>query len=229
MDNEIATYAVRHFLERWRRKYKKSVRHWLITELGHNGTENIHLHGIIFCDDVNEVERIWNNGKIPYGFVWKGKKRGNRVVNYVSDRTINYIVKYCTKADPKHKSYKPKILCSKGIGKGYIKSKAFKRNKFDGENTNEVYRTKSGLKMALPIYYRNYAYTEKEREKLWIQKLDSGERWIGGDKVQADDEETINELLKYHQRQNTEMGYGSPKTWHTQKYEEERRKLLERS
>ena len=34
LDNEIATLAVRRFLERWRKKYKKSVRHWLITELG---------------------------------------------------------------------------------------------------------------------------------------------------------------------------------------------------
>ena len=56
LDNEIATYAVRRFLERWRKKYKKSVRHWLITELGHNGTENVHLHGIIFTDDINEVD-----------------------------------------------------------------------------------------------------------------------------------------------------------------------------
>ena len=41
LDNEIATQAVRYFLERWRKKYKKSLRHWLITELGHEGTENI--------------------------------------------------------------------------------------------------------------------------------------------------------------------------------------------
>ena len=35
LDNEIITKAVRRFLERWRKKYKKSVKHWLITELGH--------------------------------------------------------------------------------------------------------------------------------------------------------------------------------------------------
>lgn len=48
--NGVATIAVRRFLERWRYKYKKSVRHWLITELGHENTERIHLHGILFCD-----------------------------------------------------------------------------------------------------------------------------------------------------------------------------------
>ena len=34
IDNEIASYAVRHFLELWRKHHKKSVKHWLITELG---------------------------------------------------------------------------------------------------------------------------------------------------------------------------------------------------
>ena len=54
-DNAIATLAVRRFLERWRKKHKKSVRHWLITELGHNGTENIHLHGIIWTDNRKDI------------------------------------------------------------------------------------------------------------------------------------------------------------------------------
>jgi hypothetical protein len=44
-NNAVATLGVRRFLERWRKKYKKSVRHWLVTELGHTGTERIHLHG----------------------------------------------------------------------------------------------------------------------------------------------------------------------------------------
>lgn len=226
LDNQIATYAVRKFLERWRRKYKKSVRHWLITELGHKGTENVHLHGIIFTDDVNEIERIWNNGKIPYGFVWKGKKRNRRLINYVSGKTINYIVKYATKTDKDHRNYRAKILCSKGIGKGYIEGFDASKNKFNGEDTNETYRLSNGAKIALPIYYRNKIYTEDEREKLWTQKLDSGIRYIGGDKVDADDEEVIIELLNYHQRLNKEMGYGDPSTWYTKEYEQQRRKLM---
>ena len=48
IDNQIVTTATRLFLERHRKKYKKSLRHWLITELGNNGTENIHLHGILW-------------------------------------------------------------------------------------------------------------------------------------------------------------------------------------
>jgi hypothetical protein len=55
LDNEIATLATRRFLERWRKKYKKSVKHWLVTELGGNGTENIHLHGIIWTNETAET------------------------------------------------------------------------------------------------------------------------------------------------------------------------------
>ena len=47
--NDIASLAVRRFTERWRKKYKKAPRHWLITELGHpnekgkgKSTERLH-------------------------------------------------------------------------------------------------------------------------------------------------------------------------------------------
>lgn len=147
----------------------------------------------------------------------------------MSARTVNYIVKYVTKTDQKHKNYIPKILASNqpGIGSGYLKTLAFKKNKFNGKETNETYRLANGAKIALPIYYRNKIYTEEEREKLWIQKLDSGIRWIAGDKVQADDEEGIERLLEYHQRINAERGYGSPATWKTKEYEEQRRAMVQ--
>ena len=52
-------------------------------------------------------------------------------------------------------------------------------------------RVKNGGKTALPIYYRNKIYSEEEREKLWLNKLDNNVRWIEGIKVKADDEERI--------------------------------------
>ena len=36
-ENDISSLAVRRFLERWRKEFKKSVRHWLVTELGRPG------------------------------------------------------------------------------------------------------------------------------------------------------------------------------------------------
>lgn len=222
LDNEIATLAVRRFLERWRKKYKKSLRHWLITELGGNGTENIHLHGIVFTNDLDEVEKIWK-----YGWIWKGKKQGNKIINYVSARTANYITKYVTKIDQKHKNYKAKILCSPGIGQNYEKTMDWHLNKYKGDETKTTYTTAQGVKMAMPIYWRNKRYTEEEREKLWIQMLDKNERWVVGEKIAADDDDGYNKLVKYYREINNRLGYGSPKDKDEIEYETQRRKLLQ--
>lgn len=69
-DNKIATIAVRRFLENIRSKTGKSVRHLLITELGHNGTENIHLHGVIYIDDAKLIKEKWK-----YGYSWIGYEK----------------------------------------------------------------------------------------------------------------------------------------------------------
>lgn len=216
LDNEVATLAVRRFLERWRKQYKKSVRHWLITELGQTNTERIHLHGIIFTDKPADIQKHWQYGWVTIG---NGKK------SYVSPKTVNYITKYVTKLDPLHKYYKPKILCSAGIGANYTKQYNFNKNAYKDKETDTTYKTKEGFKIAMPIYWRNKRYTEEEREKLWIQKLDENIRYIGGEKVKADDDKTIQKLLKFYQKRNKELGYGNPEDWEAAKYEHERRVL----
>ena len=153
LDNAVATYAVRKFLERWRKEYGKSLRHWLITELGQEETEHLHLHGIVWTDEpLNKVEKHWK-----YGTIHKGNK------NFVNEKTVNYIIKYVTKADSKHKLYKPIILCSKGIGNNYTEQTRhdWKKNKYNGKETKETYITRSGHKVAMPIYWRNKIYTEE--------------------------------------------------------------------
>jgi hypothetical protein len=193
--NEIATIAVRRFLERHRKKYGKSIKHWLVTELGHVNTERIHLHGIIFKKiEKEELDQLWK-----YGITWIG--------SYVNERTINYIVKYINKQDPDHKNYIPKILCSAGIGASYLKTYNAKKNKYDEENTREYYITRQGYKLNLPSYYRRKIYNDEEREKLWIKRLDEGMRWIMGEKLDAYNEEEIQKTLEYYRRINKELGY----------------------
>lgn len=215
LDNEIATRATRMFLERWRKKHKKSLRHWLVTELGHDGTENIHLHGIIWTDEKWEnIEKTWG-----YGFIWKGQ--------YVNEKTVNYIVKYIHKVDEKHKEYNSKILTSAGIGSNYTNTKDAKINSYKGEETIETYRTRQGFKVAMPTYWRNKTYSEEEREKLWLIKLDKNERWVCGEKVKADDTEQYYKLLEWHRRRNKVLGYGDDKKrWDREVYENERRKIM---
>ena len=143
------TIGIRRFLERWRKKHKRSVKHWFITELGHQGTENIHIHGFIWANERDDINIIWK-----YGFTYVGTKEKR-----VSNRAVNYMIKYITKTDLKNANYKPKILCSKGIGKGYLEKPEAKKNEFNEINTKETYTNEKGFKIALPIYYRNKLYT----------------------------------------------------------------------
>lgn len=220
LDNEIAKIAVRRFLERWRKKFGTSVKHWLITELGqstkkHKGTENIHLHGLIFTDKPKAIEERWQ-----YGYVYIG--------DYVSNRTINYCVKYYTKTDELHKEYNAKILTSAGIGSNYINRLEAQRNKFNGDKTKETYKTRDGKEINMPTYWRNKIYTDEEREQLWIQKLDKNERWVDGIKI-----DTSKGLKEYYQAletaraKNKRLGYGdNEENWSRKEYERNRRNLM---
>lgn len=215
-DNAIAKKAVRRFCERWRKKYKKSIRHWLVTELGHKGTENIHLHGILWTNNRKDIHDIWG-----YGYTWiMDEKKG-----WVNEQTVNYITKYLSKQDQQHTEYKPITLTSAGIGKGYLTTANARKNKYKTE-TDETYRNRQGYKLALPIYYRNHIYTENEKEKLWLEKLDKNERYINGRKIAADDEKTYYEILKTAREQNKRLGYGDDQiNWDKRLYENERRNI----
>jgi len=214
LDNEISKIAVRRFLERWRKKHKKSVRHWLVTELGHEGTENIHMHGIIYTDHVEDIESIWK-----YGYVFKG--------TYVNQKTINYIIKYITKTDKDHKYYVSKILSSPGIGRRYVDKELY-INRYKGEKTNETYKNSQGYKMALPIYYRNHIYNEEEKEALWIAKLNLETRYVCGEKIDiSKGDEEYYKSLDYYRRKNKELGYSDNSVnWERKKYENQRRNLM---
>lgn len=214
VENEIARIAVRHFLEKWRKKTKKSVRHWLITELGHKGTERIHIHGIIWTYDKNLIIEKWDNG-----FVYLG--------TYVNETTIGYIVKYITKIDSDHKGFEPKIFASAGIGAGYFKRDDHKTNKFNGINTREYYQTRSGYKLNLPKYYRNKIYSDDEKEKLWINKLDKNERWVLGTKIDiSKSEDRYYTILKQAHEKNKRLGYGDDtEEWSITRYKKDRKKL----
>lgn len=218
LDNAIATKAVRLWLERWRKKHKKSLRHWLVTELGHNGTENIHLHGIVWTNEsIEEIRTSWQ-----YGYIWPRKDTTKQT--YVNEKTINYIVKYITKIDTKHKTYKSIVLTSPGIGSNYINTLNATKNKFMEELTKTTYKSRSGREYNLPIYYRNKLYTEEQREKLWLHTLNKNERYIMGEKIKADDIESYFKLIRHYREINTKMGYGNDeKDWNREQYERTQR------
>ncbi len=219
LDNEVATLSMRRFLERWRKKYKKSIKHWFVTEIGGNYTERIHLHGILFTNEKKEtIEKIWKYGHIVIG---NGKE------HYVNEQTINYIVKYINKPDKIHKEYNSKILTSAGIGKKYLERKDANKNKYKNKETKETYTTRNGANIALPIYYRNHIYNEEEKEKLWLNKLDENVRYVCGVKIDiSKEEETYYKTLEEYRRKNKRLGYGNnEKNWELKRYENQRRNL----
>lgn len=205
-DNNIATQAVRLWLERVRKITKKSIKHWCISEIGGNGTERLHIHGIVWGIGLDALIReTWK-----YGFVFIGQ--------YVTEKTINYITKYMYKKDEKHPTFTGKVLCSAGIGSQYIKRADAKNNKYKGEDTKETYKCRNGAKINLPIYYRNKIYTEEERELLWIQKLNKGEVYVMGEKIDTNDEMLYKKTLEYYQQRCRQIHGDNPQEWEEQRY-----------
>lgn len=200
--NSVAGLAMRRFLERWRSKYGTSVKHWVITELGHEKTERLHLHGIIFTTkSEKEISEQWMYGKIQLGYS-------------MNTRCINYIVKYVTKPDNDHPGFQGKIYCSKGIGDGYLNTWDAKMNTYqENGKTREYIKMPSGTKTALSRHYRNKLYTEGQREKLWAEKLDKGVIYVMGQEIKGTfgSKEHIN-ALKWAQYKNIEYGYGTAET-----------------
>lgn len=205
-ENDIATKAIRLMLERIRKKTKKSVKHWFITELGHDNTERLHLHGIVWGIGTGKlVEDSWK-----YGMTFTG--------TYVNERTIQYITKYITKIDKDHKDFQGKVLCSAGIGANYINRGDAGKHTYKPGETIETYRLRNGAKINLPVYYRNKIFTEDEREKLFIDKIEKGIVWVMGQKVKIDDTEYYEALLEEGRKDANKLHGDNEQEWDRQKY-----------
>lgn len=212
-NNAIAGAAVRMFLERWRKTHKKTLRHWLITELGHEGTERIHLHGILCTNEelTNEtLQRFWQYGRTDTG-------------QYCNERTINYIIKYVTKIDTDHKNYKADIYTSPGIGSAWLNKATAKTYKYKKGESKEYYQLPTGQKVNLPIYYRNKLYTDLERQKMWSDRIDKDKLWVNGIEIRnissLDSYHEYMNILQAQQKWNKECGYGDTSNeWKEQPY-----------
>lgn len=207
--NEIATKALRLFLERARKDTKKSIKHWCVTELGEKG-DRIHLHGIFFGQKSAElIKKHWK-----YGFSFIGQ--------YCNSRSVNYMTKYMLKVDIKHPTFKQIVLASPGIGEGYMDRLDYLWQKQNYKSINvATYTFRNGTKMAMPKYYKNKIFSDKERETMWINNLNRGLLWIYGEKVEANDWKTIDNLRKYWQNYGKEVMGDNPIAWNAMK---ERRK-----
>ena len=200
-ENTIVTKALRLFLERVRKETKKSLRHWFATELGEE-KGRIHLHGIVFGQkSAALVRKHWNYGNIFIG-------------SYVNERSISYITKYMTKVDTKHPLYTQIVLASKGIGAEYVNRQ---KNGWQKKNYRSIcvpkYKFRNGTEIAMPKYYKDKLFSDKEREIMWINNLERGKEYIGGEEVDAQDLETIDNLRTYYQSRGIRYFNDNPGEW----------------
>ena len=123
------------------------------------------------------------------------------------------------KIDEKHPKFRGKVLCSAGIGAGYLKREDAKRHVYIPGKTNESYRMRNGGKLNLPIYYRNKLFTEKEREKLFLDKIEKGIVYVLGIKIDLKTEESRYMGVLVSERERCERLYhDNPKEWEDRKY-----------
>ena len=212
--NIACKIAIRRWLERIRKDTGKSIKHWIITELGGGHSKRIHMHGFIWTDNIDTLEK-WTNG-----YTYEG--------DYMSPKAITYTTKYMMKINKREPMYMPKIMTSKGIGSEWINTVDARRAKYIPNGTLEEYVDQQGNKRGLPIYYRNKLYTEDEKEKLWIEKLDKGERWVGRVCIKRknfkSDEEFENEcirMMEENRRESMTIGNIKMNWWEIQKYKAE--------
>ena len=226
--NAVAEYALRHMLERWRKTHKKSLKHWFITELGHEGTERIHLHGIIFTNEIIDFG-VKNEQKMC---IWKYWKYGHVFVgDYCTRKTINYIVKYLNKIDSDHKTFKGQILASPGLGKTWIeRMQKFRPElyKYKPRKTIDYYVLENGSRLKLPKYYANKLRSEEERELIWREFLDQEKETINGItyKTAETKNSTLGNIYEKAQEENIKQGYGNnSKKWRKEEWNITKRML----
>lgn len=106
--NKIATLSVRRFLELWRHHTKKSVKHWLITELTNRNKNKIKIHGMIHTHDRKLIRKTWKYGNVT-------------ILNYIDSKAHEELIKYLSNTNKRLKEYKPIILTSAKYGTENIK------------------------------------------------------------------------------------------------------------
>lgn len=194
--NDIATLATRRFLERIRKETGKSIRHWIVTELGEE-KGRIHLHGIVWSKK-SLIKRHWK-----YGFIFIG--------DHVGIDSIHYITKYMLKLNENDKNFVGKVLCSKGLGQNYCSTwNNVERHTYKGEDTCTEVITDNGAKIQLPVYWKRKLFTEEERDELYGYNLDRNITYIHGEKISTfDNDEEVNNLTLYY-RELMEKTIGEP-------------------
>lgn len=156
------------FFKKLRKLNKSKIVYYACGEYG-GQTERPHYHAIIYnVDNVDAINTAWGLGNVHIGSV--------------SGNSIGYTAGYINKGKiiPKHKNDDriPEFsTMSKHIGDNYLTPEIIKYHKAD---VNRNYVTlEGGAKTALPKYYRDRIYNDKEKEQqrnIIVQSLSKAEK-----------------------------------------------------
>lgn len=151
--------AIRHFTDSFRKRYKYSMRYFMVTELGGDG-DRLHFHGIIFnppfrrrTNPSYKVINRWLRARWRFGITWTG---------WVNDATCNYILKYITKLDENHPDFFGRVYVSPGLGRSYLD--AVSTNYIRSQWNTSIKVHAGNQSFPCPRYYINKVFSQYERQ-----------------------------------------------------------------
>lgn len=170
--------AIKEFLDSFRKKFGKGVKHFFISEFG-DDTHRIHYHGLLFnvpktCTEF-DVDSIWNRayGKKRKDFkkfvgVFKNP-RGIVDVSWLREgpKAASYICKYLTKDYDSPTEKRPRVLISNGVGLGYLSPVQVHLHR----STLSPFLAFNGRKYALPKYYKDKIFDQDLKDRIIINRM----------------------------------------------------------
>lgn len=165
---------IRLFLERYRKRYGKSFKHWIVSEYGEK-RGRLHLHMIAFgaLFDVQELRSLWSYGRVDLQTL-----KGPQGLTYVSGY-VNKVVKgdKLSKQDIPlfiSKDKKTYIWTSPKLGLGYALDYANRR--YHSQNNNRIFirQRENGSPFSIPRYYLDKLFSPVDlynRKVLYFKQM----------------------------------------------------------
>ncbi|OBQ38073.1 MAG: hypothetical protein AN484_24540 [Aphanizomenon flos-aquae WA102] len=169
------------FFKRLRKLTNEKIKYYAV---GEYGTQNMrpHYHIILFNSSSEIIQRAWN---------LDNKVIGNIYIGSVTEASIGYTLKYMCKGGkiPQHKNddrQKEFSVMSKGLGANYLTEQMINWHKAD--LTKRMYvPMKDNKKIAMPRYYKDKIYSEKEKQKVAISIKEIAEKQVNEEMLELGD------------------------------------------
>ena len=150
---EHTNYAVRLFLERYRKRYGISFKHFITSEYGEKrGRLHLHMIGFRMLCNVRELRDLWKYGRVDMQTL-KGPQGLTYVSGYITkivrgDKLTGESIPYFIDEDKK-----TKVWVSPGLGLHYSLDPKIREWHFSGSYPRYVRVRDNGSPFAIPRYY----------------------------------------------------------------------------